>query len=253
MKCDFPEDKKESIVALLLGELSGESAEEIRKHVAECKECSQEARETFEILGLLALSSPLLTPPPELKTSLMKRIKEERYARFSSLPWQVAAALLLVAAIEGYYISKLEHQLNNISDRLAAANLEKQSIKQQMLKYEQQIAAMRSGKLIVMLGKQVKASGRAFWDTKSGNWIFYIEDLPPVPAGKTYQLWFIIDGKPIGSSTFKTDEKGRAELEVKMPVEIEVNKAEKVATAVSLEPEGGSTQPSNEIYLIGGI
>lgn len=270
-QCNLTEEKRAELISFLLGELSGSLAQEMDAHIAECDECSREVVEIKEVLGLLAFSGSMVSPPQKVKQRLMQRISSESTSRVVKFPeksrlsssrvWQVAAGLLLVvAAAEAFYISNLRGRLGDALSRLAQEQqavtaLSNQLVesREQLVKNRERIAAMTaSSRLVVMDGKQANASGRAFWDTKHNTWLFYIENLPPAPEGKTYQLWFIVDKKPISSGIFKTDEKGRAELYVKMPVNTEPNKPG-LATAVSLEPEGGSQQPRGAIYLLGSI
>lgn len=265
-ECILTEEKKAELIPFLLGELSGALADEMEAHIVGCEECLREAAETREVLGLLAFNSPALSPPQSVKQRLMQRVRSENVVKLPekvstpSRVWQIAAGLLLVAAAaEALYISTLRGRLGEALSRLAQ---EQQAVvvlsnqlaesREQLVKNRERITAMTaSSRLVVMDGKQVSASGRAFWDTKRNTWLFYIENLPPAPEGKTYQLWFIIDNKPISSGVFKTDEKGSAELHVKMPVNTEPGKG--LATAVSLEPEGGSEQPRGAIYLLGAV
>jgi anti-sigma-K factor RskA len=83
-------------------------------------------------------------------------------------------------------------------------------------------------------------------DTRRG--FFYVNNLPALPAGKTYQLWVITD-KPVSAGVFSLDRgrKGRLMLQ-NIP---EVGKIQKFA--VSLEPEGGRPQPTGSIYLAGAL
>jgi anti-sigma factor RsiW len=76
-------------------------------------------------------------------------------------------------------------------------------------------------------------------DTRRG--FFYANNLPALPAGKTYQLWVITD-KPVSAGVFSLDRgrKGRMLLK-NIP---EVGKIRKFA--VSLEPGGGRPQPDRK-------
>lgn len=83
-------------------------------------------------------------------------------------------------------------------------------------------------------------------DTRRG--FFYANNLPPLPAGKTYQLWVITD-KPVSAGVFSLDRgrKGRVMLH-DIP---NVGRIKKFA--VSLEPAGGRAQPTGSIYLVGDL
>ncbi len=83
-------------------------------------------------------------------------------------------------------------------------------------------------------------------DTRRG--FFYANNLPALPAGKTYQLWVITD-KPVSVGIFSLDRgrKGRIMLK-NIPA---VGKIQQFA--VSLEPKGGRPQPTGSIYLVGAL
>lgn len=85
-------------------------------------------------------------------------------------------------------------------------------------------------------------------DTRRG--FFYANNLPALPAGKTYQLWIITDTPtPVSAGVFSLDRgrKGRVMIQ-NVP---EVTKIKQFA--VSLEPAGGRPQPTGSIYLAGDL
>ena len=83
-------------------------------------------------------------------------------------------------------------------------------------------------------------------DTRRG--FFYANNLPALPAGKTYQLWVITD-RPVSAGIFSLDRgrKGRVMIQ-SVP---DVTKIQKFA--VSMEPAGGKPQPTGSIYLAGDL
>ncbi|HEV8243397.1 MAG TPA: anti-sigma factor [Nitrospirales bacterium] len=83
-------------------------------------------------------------------------------------------------------------------------------------------------------------------DTHRG--FFYANNLPELPAGKTYQLWVITD-KPVSAGLFSIDRgrKGRVMMR-DVPVIANIKQF-----AVSMEPDGGRPQPSGSIYLAGSM
>ena len=50
------------------------------------------------------------------------------------------------------------------------------------------------------LGPSPGAKGRAYVNPSTRDALFYAFDLPPLPADKTYELWFIAAGKPVGAA-----------------------------------------------------
>jgi anti-sigma-K factor RskA len=101
----------------------------------------------------------------------------------------------------------------------------------------------------VLTGTDVAAGARArlTFNETTGEAVLVAAKLPPPPAGKAYQLWYIADGKPLPGSVFTTDPSGRGQLRGRIPPE-----GRRAALfAVTLEPAGGLPAPSGEMYLKG--
>ena len=88
-----------------------------------------------------------------------------------------------------------------------------------------------------------------FYDRQRERAIIHGFRLPQVPENRAYQLWFIRDGKPVPSVTFKPEADGHARVEqIPVPAGGDVS-----AAAVTVEPESGSTQPTMPIFLVGPL
>ncbi len=99
-------------------------------------------------------------------------------------------------------------------------------------------------------GLNVRARGRIFWDQSKKKWFFYVRDLPPLPADKSYQLWFVpVSGNPVSAVVFNTATDGSAEKEIDVPEAVVALKA----AAVTTEPAGGLPQPSGPFALLGAL
>jgi anti-sigma-K factor RskA len=83
---------------------------------------------------------------------------------------------------------------------------------------------------------------------RSGRAILLAKGLPPAPAGKAYQLWFITGGRPMPGKVFLTDASGAGTLNDQVPTEA-LNTA---VFAITLEPESGVRAPTGAIYLSSG-
>jgi hypothetical protein len=91
------------------------------------------------------------------------------------------------------------------------------------------------------------ARARAFLDPERGRLLLYVYDLPPPPAGKTYQLWVILGGMPIDAGTFGVQPDGRARYDARPVPGFEGD----VTVAVTVEPAGGVPQPTGPMVLAG--
>jgi len=97
------------------------------------------------------------------------------------------------------------------------------------------------------LGPGQQASAKVALDPRTGRAMLFAYNLPPAPAGKAYQLWFISDIKhPVPGAVFNPDAQGRAVMRDQAP---EAGRSASVF-AVTLEPAGGVPAPTGEKYLL---
>lgn len=88
-----------------------------------------------------------------------------------------------------------------------------------------------------------------FWNRRTNTAVLHAFRLPPAPAGQVYQLWLIRDGVPVPSQLFNPGADGSVVLAgVSLPPGDGVS-----AAAVTLEPAGGSPQPTSAILLVGAL
>lgn len=89
-------------------------------------------------------------------------------------------------------------------------------------------------------------SARIFWNRDRGTVIIAAYDLPPAPAGRTYQLWGIRAGQPISMGTFNTDAEGRVRRALRVEPGLTLD-----LSAITEEPAGGSPLPTTQPFLVG--
>ncbi len=68
------------------------------------------------------------------------------------------------------------------------------------------------------------------------------------PAGRTYQLWAIAQGKPVSLGVFNTAADGRVTAAMAVPPGLTFE-----LSAVTEEPAGGSPQPTQQPFLVGKV
>jgi len=90
------------------------------------------------------------------------------------------------------------------------------------------------------------AAAKIFWMQNTGEVFIDPSNLPDAPAGKQYQLWAIVDGKPVDAGMILTSKKGDKYRIQKMKT---FGKAE--AFAVTLEPEKGNPTPQGPMFVMG--
>jgi anti-sigma-K factor RskA len=77
--------------------------------------------------------------------------------------------------------------------------------------------------------------------------VFAANNLPPLPAGRTYQVWLVAGGPPVSAGLVEPDESGRSIAIFRTPVDV----TGPVTVAVTIEPAGGVPAPTGAFYLTG--
>jgi anti-sigma-K factor RskA len=241
--------------AYALGALSPEEARRFEAFLAGSREAQREVAEYRDVAALLALGGPEAAPSPDLRERMLSRIRgasaHPTAAPRRSAPWSALAAGLVAAAGLGFgYV-----QLREVRDLRAEL-----SRTMQRLTETSQLLTAREATLNAIFEPgvqmfQLTASGdpdpliQLFWDRERHRAIVHGFKLEQVPEGRAYQLWFIKDGAPVPSVTFKPEPTGHVKLEqIPVPADGEVS-----AAAVTVEPESGSTRPTTPILLVGPL
>jgi anti-sigma-K factor RskA len=234
-----------------------------------------------DVATLLPQSLPLQTPPDYLRERLLNRIAEEtqqtqieiaveestseemaelaerkvlpfvqpRRAESRTARWLLIAATALLTFTAGY----LFNQNADLARERDAIARERDDLSKEMAAWRRQVDDIVSPKtrIIAMVGDETpQANAKVVWDTKAQQWAIYIFDLPAPPSDKDYQLWYVTQNAKISATVFRTNEDGRSVLKLTLPPEALVGLA---ATAVTLEPRGGSPQPTGKFYLKASI
>lgn len=162
------------------------------------------------------------------------------------IPWMLLAATVLLALTTSYLIwqnDRLAKQRNELAVQLNGAKGEVAVLKDEIGKF-----GAPETKVIAMAGQTLpKAGAKIMYDTKLQQWVISIYGLPAPPTDKEYQLWYVTKKDKISAAVFATDNQGGTVLRLTLPRDA-VGMA---ATAVTLEPKGGSPQPTGDILLLG--
>ncbi|MCA1632454.1 MAG: anti-sigma factor [Acidobacteria bacterium] len=113
----------------------------------------------------------------------------------------------------------------------------------------QEMLGAPGARLVHLAGTDVAPGARAsmVFEPASGRALLLASALPPPPAGKAYQLWYIAGGPPQPGGTFTTDREGGSVMRDQAPDE-----ARKASVfVVTLEPAGGVKAPTGDKYLLG--
>jgi len=200
----------DNVAAYALGTLDAREVQMVMYHMRTCDECQAEyeaLRPVVTAVGCAATSDT--SPSPLLKARIMKEVHAQpapARRRSFALPYALAAACLLLAAGLGAVVVEQSHTIA-------------------------ELASSRS--VTFAQGSVLVAHDRLYVS---------VHGLPALPAGKVYQTWTLARGAKnmTPSLTFTPDEHGNA------LVAIPAAGATTVATAISVEPAGGSLQPTTK-------
>jgi len=242
------EEFRESAALYAVGALDPLSARrfETYLHTATSAEW-REFRELTETAALLPLALPQALPSTQLKQRVLADFARTKHSNvvFLTRPTggiSPASRRLLIAAsvVLAFGSVLLYWQNRQLAAQLAAARQQRETM------------ISPTTRVIALTGDAApQASARLLWDTVQQQWIIYIHNLPELPADKDYQLWYLTsDQNKVSAAVFRTDAQGRGELRLSVPPSITNQLA---ATAVTLEPRGGSPQPTGQTFLKGTI
>ena len=93
---------------------------------------------------------------------------------------------------------------------------------------------------------QPQAQGQLIVDPNSESAVLVIAGLDQLEAGKTYQVWLIDGGTPVSAGLLTVDENGQGVFIVTSEAAI----GSFNALGISIEPEGGSPQPTGDIVVL---
>ncbi len=96
--------------------------------------------------------------------------------------------------------------------------------------------------------KAPQAHARLIYNSRTGGITLTVSGLPSPTVGKTYQLWYVVNGRPIPGAVFSTGPEGRAMLRGQIPVEAR----DASAFVITLEKSGGANKPGAK-YLLGAF
>jgi anti-sigma-K factor RskA len=153
-----------------------------------------------------------------------------------------AAAVFLAGSI---FFNVSQYRTNKNLQQSLAASATQQTLPQQ----NYSVLTNRAITPIAMYGQgyHTVCNCTMYWDKETKKAYIFIHHLMPSGTQNDYQLWAMVNNKPVSIGTFNDEVRGQF---------VELNNVPENATAfkVTLEKAGGAAQPNlNELYLAGQI
>jgi len=248
-----------------LGSLHGDERSTLETHLEGCASCRRELELLRGDMSLMALTTAGPKPPVRSRQRLMAAIAKEPHmpmvvekpvaaaprrsgwGLFAWTGWAAAAAMLLLAMSLMRNNSALVRDLTSVT----AQYRDQGSKLQQANEIVATLLDPEAKKIeLVAAGSKPQPRGKAIYERRNHNLIFFASSLPPLPPEKIYELWLFPanGGAPIAAGLFKPDARGSATVvNPPLPEGVEAKNF-----AVTLEPESGSHEtPRGTVTIVG--
>lgn len=223
--------------------------------------------DTIETSLLIAAESNTIAPDPKIKDKIFSQINVvpkpetkvvsiEKNKSIKIFKYGIAAtiaALIVSTTINVIMISNnigMQNEVAKLSKEKTYMQTEVENQQKTLDKMELQFAVLTdpNNQTITLKGLDLSPNSMAtvFWNSASKDVYLYVNNLPVPPTDKQYQLWAIVDGKPVDAGVFNLGEGETLQKMKSFP--------NAQAFAVTLENKGGSPAPTMEaMYVMGTV
>lgn len=179
-------------------------------------------------------------------TAKVVAIEKSSVAKISWFKYVAAASVILLAGSLFWNITlynKNKQLENNYSSSIAKLDDLQKQIDMINLNPHMKMAAMKG------MDASPSSFATVYWDTTSKDVYLLVNNLPTPPTDQQYQLWALLDGKPIDIGMIENDffvSQKRLLLKMK-------NASQAQAFAITLEKKGGNPTPKGKMYVMGNL
>lgn len=254
----------------------------LAEHVADgCPACEAALRANQDAASQLLLAVEPVLPSPELRERLFARAREGQASALAPQPRRrsvsiraplaAAAGVVLIvglsvfSAVLGVRLARERETNADLEEALAyeesiSWSLVRQTesersrriaVEQRLVGLSRVVSALEAplARSLALAGQGEfrRAVAKAYIEPESGRLILYAHNLPPVPDGRTYQIWVIVEDRHRSVGLFASDIQGEAKYDAGRLPDLDGP----VTVAVTLEPAGGAPQPTGPIVLLG--
>jgi RNA polymerase sigma-70 factor (ECF subfamily) len=226
-----------------------------------------------ETVAQLALTTPQVAPPSELRSRVLSAVTVPAdtppidFPLFRSVPWVIAAILTLAAiwlGLQNIFLRAendaafTDRRLSEIAYRAAQNQLAERSLLAESmindlgrrLRRSEDLARLKIS-VLASFGSTRKAQAIAVWDPGQQAGLLNCDMLPAVADNQDYQIWIVDPAypNPVNCGVFRPDAAGHAVLVFRPDQPVR----QAAAFAISLEKKGGATKAEGAIVLLGQV
>jgi anti-sigma-K factor RskA len=241
-----------------MGELSASERAEFEKNLQQFDELREEFRKVEETQHQL-LTRLSVSPSSNLRANIFKNIEQPDNIRpigTASNFWKLAAAASVTLAVVAgvlaiHYRNKWkasDSDFRNLQAQNERIAQDYNNVNRRLDKIENDIRVFENPDFIkvVMKGTQNSPQSMAsvYWNEDTHEVYLGLENMKELSAQNQYQLWAIIDEKPVDAGVFDGNMTGLSKMK---------NIVGPATTfAVTIEPRGGKSTPTLETMQVAG-
>ena len=247
--------------AYVLGELSADERAEVEKNMALYPALKNELSKIEEATELL-LTKAAIAPRKEVKTRIFSNLNQSAGSKVRPLipdsvrMWRLAAAASITLALLSSYMaynfwnkwrnSELSFTQLLAQNQRMAEDYNKVNQRLDKMEADIQIADNPAFTRIIMKGtpNAPESTASVYWNAETEELYISIQNMRQLSKENQYQLWAIIDGKPVDAGVFDSTLTGLFKMR-------DIGKAA-TTFAVTIEPRGGKASPTLETMQVAG-
>ncbi len=258
-----------AIELYVMNALSESEAAEVETLALHNPEILAEIEEVQSVMQLYA-QTYAQTPRPELKDQILEKIQADLktgkvpnnnlrpelptaiggasgFSVLRILPW---LAIVGLASSTFYFYQNHQKTLKAKEDCEQTQNLTELKNKKAVADLNLKLDVLKSPDTKTVVMKSVIKTEKDFiatiyWNADKNATYLALQNLPDPPANKQYQLWAIVDKKPVDGGLIEYNSTALQTMKVF---------EEAQAFAITLEPEGGSKSPTlDKMYVLGTL
>ncbi|MEO8613079.1 MAG: anti-sigma factor [Chloroflexota bacterium] len=250
----------ESILELLpdyaFGLTSAEDTRWIEANIATCPEAAAQLADYQHLQDDMRADVPQINPPAALEARLMAAIAvptqsalPPKTRRSITIRWgwvTAAAAMVALVLTNVYWLGRVNTvSVPPKSSDSTSAHIAVQGDSTFVLTSASDLRWVR----LPPSQQNVDAAAVLLWNSESKIGLLYVRGFPSLSAGKTFQLWLTKGDDRASAGLFRVDENGNGALLFNITDAID----KYTWARITEEPVDGSSQPSDQVVVIGEL
>jgi hypothetical protein len=228
----------DDIPAYAIGALDADTQQLLESHMNTCELCQNELAAYLSVSNILLTALPPVAPPIRLRRNLQNRLPaapiKSSFASSFSIP-KFAFGFLVVLLLGLNLFSLLQ---------IRTLKQEQETMRTQLENGRMVLAMLSYPETNTIPITDTNIAGTILVDVERNAAVILTWDMPKLDPGQTYQIWLITpDGRRTSGGIFNADPVSPF---TSSPVSVPDNLDQYSGLGVTIEPAGGSPQPTGD-------